>query len=129
MITKMKKITFLAYHKEYEEFLGSLRELGVVHVVEKQQGAADNAELQENIRLSTRLATTLKLLQNQKLGKGVVPSTDGGEVVRGHEVADEIEALLAEKNRLTVQLQTYIKERDALQAWGDFEPSDVQRLR
>lgn len=129
MITKMKKITFLAYHKEYEEFLGSLRELGVVHVVEKQQGAADNAELQENIRLSTRLATTLKLLQNQKLGKGVVPSTDGGEVVRGHEVADEIEALLAEKNRLTVQLQTYIKERDALQAWGDFEPTDVQRLR
>ena len=42
MITKMKKLTFLVYHKEYEEFLNSLRELGVVHIVEKQQGAADN---------------------------------------------------------------------------------------
>ena len=29
MITKMKKLTFLVYHKEYEEFLNSLRELGV----------------------------------------------------------------------------------------------------
>ena len=58
MITKMKKLTFLVYHKEYEEFLNSLRELGVVHIVEKQQGAADNTELQENIRLSNRLAAT-----------------------------------------------------------------------
>ena len=32
MITKMKKLTFLVYHKEYEEFLNSLRELGVVHI-------------------------------------------------------------------------------------------------
>ena len=39
MITKMKKLTFLVYHKEYEAFLNSLRELGVVHIVEKQQGA------------------------------------------------------------------------------------------
>lgn len=52
MITKMKKLTFLVYHKEYEDFLNSLRELGVVHIVEKQQGAAENAELQDNIRLS-----------------------------------------------------------------------------
>ena len=58
--------SFLVYHKEYEEFLNSLRELGVVHIVEKQQGAADNTELQENIRLSNRLTATLKLLQNQK---------------------------------------------------------------
>ena len=55
MITKMKKLTFLVYHKEYEAFLNSLRELGVVHIVEKQQGAAENAELQDNIRLSARL--------------------------------------------------------------------------
>ena len=75
MITKMKKLTFLVYHKEYEEFLNSLRELGVVHIVEKQQGAADNTELQENIRLSNRLTATLKLLQNQKHEKDAVIAT------------------------------------------------------
>ena len=78
MITKMKKLTFLVYHKEYEEFLNSLRELGVVHIVEKQQGAADNTELQENIRLSNRLTATLKLLQNQKHEKDAVVATEGG---------------------------------------------------
>ena len=36
MITKMKKLTFLIYHKEYEQFLEQIRELGVVHIVEKQ---------------------------------------------------------------------------------------------
>ena len=44
MITKMKKLTFLVYHKEYEAFLNSLRELGVVHIVEKQQGAAEKSQ-------------------------------------------------------------------------------------
>ena len=55
MITKMKKLTFLVYHKEYEAFLNGVRELGVVHVAEKQQGVADNAELQDSIRLSSRV--------------------------------------------------------------------------
>ena len=45
MITKMKKLTVLVYHKEYEVFLNGVRELGVVHVAEKQQGVADNAEI------------------------------------------------------------------------------------
>ena len=47
MITKMKKVTFLIYHKEYEQFLQSIRDLGVVHVAEKAQGTAENTELQE----------------------------------------------------------------------------------
>ena len=52
MITKMKKLTFLIYHKEYEQFLQSIRDLGVVHVAEKAQGTAENTELQESIRQS-----------------------------------------------------------------------------
>ena len=56
MITKMKKLTFLIYHKDYECFLQSVRDLGVVHVAEKAQGTAENAELQESIRLSDRYA-------------------------------------------------------------------------
>ena len=71
MITKMKKLTFLVYHKEYEDFLNSLRELGVVHIVEKQQGIAENAELQDSIRLSSRLAAAIKLPKRGGLLNGV----------------------------------------------------------
>ena len=129
MITKMKKLTFLVYHKEYEEFLNSLRELGVVHIVEKQQGAADNTELQENIRLSNRLAATLKLLQNQKHEKNAVIATEGGTAARGMQVLDEVDALQTEHGKLLQQLQSYAKEKEALEAWGNFEPDNVQKLK
>ncbi len=43
MIAKMKKLSFLIYHKEYEAFLEQLRALGVVHVVEKQRGEMDES--------------------------------------------------------------------------------------
>ncbi|WP_455593323.1 V-type ATP synthase subunit I [Bacteroides sp.] len=126
MITKMKKLTFLVYHKEYEAFLNSLRELGVVHVVEKQQGVVDDSELQENIRLSARYASTLKLLQNLKTENPSVKT--GGTAERGTQVLEEVDTLQAEKSKLSQQLQTYAKERDALQVWGDFEPSHLERL-
>ena len=129
MITKMKKLTFLIYHKEYEEFLNSLRELGVIHVVEKQQGIAENTELQENIRLSNRLTATLKLLQNQKHEKNALIAKDGGNAARGLQVHDEVENLRAEQGRLSQQLQGYVKEKDALEIWGNFEPESIQRLK
>lgn len=128
MITKMKKLTFLIYHKEYEEFLNSLRELGVVHVVEKQQGVAENMDLQENIRLSNRLAATLKLLQNQKQEKNTTIISEGGEIPRGIQVMDEVDVLQGDIARLSQQLQSYTKEKDSLEVWGNFEPENVQRL-
>lgn len=126
MITKMKKLTFLIYHKEYEDFLNSLRELGVVHVVEKQQGVVDNSELQENMRLSARMASTLKMLQNLKTDSA--PVKTGGVAERGMQVLEEVEALQNEKSKLAQQQQSYAKERDALQSWGNFEPKDLKRL-
>ena len=129
MITKMKKLTFLVYHKEYEEFLNSLRELGVVHIVEKQQGAADNPELQENIRLFNRLAATLKLLQNQKHEKNAVIATEGGTATRGMQVLDEVDALQTEHGKLSQQLQSYAKEKEVLEVWGNFEPTGIQKLK
>lgn len=129
MITKMKKLTFLVYHKEYEEFLNSLRELGVVHIVEKQQGAADNTELQENIRLFNRLAATLKLLQNQKHEKNAMIATEGGTATRGMQVLDEVDALQTEHGKLSQQLQSYAKEKEVLEVWGNFEPTGIQKLK
>ena len=129
MITEMKKLTFLVYHKEYEEFLNSLRELGVVHIVEKQQGAADNTELQENIRLFNRLAATLKLLQNQKHEKNAVIATEGGTAARGMQVLDEVDALQTEHGKLSQQLQSYAKEKEVLEVWGNFEPTGIQKLK
>lgn len=83
MITKMKKLTFLVYHKEYDAFLNNLRDLGVVHIAEKQQGMADNSALQEKIRLSARLSATIKLLQNIKTEEKVTDDLQTVSASRG----------------------------------------------
>ena len=53
MIEKMKKFTFLVTDREYDAFIDSLRQLGVVHVQQLQQGAS-SAELQQVMELEAR---------------------------------------------------------------------------
>ena len=46
----MTKYSFLIYHREYEQFLYNLRELGTVHIVEKQTSSLENEhKLQEKL--------------------------------------------------------------------------------
>ncbi|MBQ7259158.1 MAG: V-type ATP synthase subunit I [Paludibacteraceae bacterium] len=44
MISKMKKYTFLVFHRDYDTFLTQLRDLGVVHITEKAAGLIENDE-------------------------------------------------------------------------------------
>lgn len=114
MIAKMKKLTFLVYHKEYEDFLKEIREVGVVHVVEKAQGGAGNAELQDSIRLSSRYAAAVKTLR----GMGVLAgASHAGDVRKGEEALKEIEALQQEMQRLSHQAQLTDKDIAVLEPW------------
>ena len=45
MIEKMKKFTFLVTESEYDNFVSNLRQQGVVHIQQLQQGATSD-ELQ-----------------------------------------------------------------------------------
>ena len=126
MITKMKKLTFLVYHREYNDFLKDIRDLGVVHVAEKQQGVVDNnSELQENIRLSNQLVATLNQFEaiNAKSENDVVQ--EAGSPERGIEVLKEVEELQNERAKLMQQMQSYAKDSAALQPWGNFKPQSI----
>lgn len=128
MITKMKKLTFLVYHKEYNEFLNKLRDLGVVHVAEKQSGTLDDVELQEHIRISTRLNTLVRTLEDintaQKQSALAQASAE-----RGRAVLEEVDDLNAENIALTQQLQALVKDESSLLPWGDFNPKNIEQLR
>ena len=129
MITKMKKLTFLVYHKEYDAFLNNLRDLGVVHIAEKQQGMADNSALQEKIRLSARLSATIKLLQNIKTEEKVTDDLETVSASRGMQILDEVDELLNHKSSLQQQILAYEKELAVLEPWGDFSPESIAKLR
>lgn len=125
MIAKMKKFAFLVYHKEYDAFLKQIRDLGVIHVVMKSQGMAENPDLQENIRLSLRYAAAIKYLQ----GLDVLAVKQEGDACKGKETLHRIDSLQQEGQRLSQRLQVLEKELAALEPWGDFCPQNIERLR
>lgn len=125
MIAKMKKLTFLIYYKEYEQFLSSIRELGVVHIFTKAQGTADNAELQENIRKVARYTAAVKFLN----GLGVDIDKHHGNADRGDRTVEKLSELQQLQQKLQHKLQSVEKEISVVEPWGDFDCKNLLRLK
>ncbi len=103
MITKMKKYTFLVFHRDYETFLEQLRTLGVVHVTEKASGQADDKQLQELLQKADSLRKTI---------------ANGAP-----------DQLLQERTNLEQRIAATQKEASRMQVWGDFSQQRMQQLR
>ena len=121
----MKKLTFLVYYKEYEQFLERLRELGVVHIFTKSQGVAENQELQNRIRLAGRYAAAIKFLQ----GLNVVADKYEVEAKTGEKALELLTELQNKQQQLAHKRQALEKEIASLEPWGDFEAENIERLR
>lgn len=121
----MKKLTFLVYYKEYEQFLERLRELGVVHIFTKSQGVAENQELQNRIRLAGRYAAAIKFLQ----GLNVVADKHEGEAISGEKALELLTELQNKQQQLAHKRQALEKEIASLEPWGDFEAENIECLR
>lgn len=128
MITKMKKLTFLVFYKEYEEFLERLRAMGVVHIQQKEQGQINNQALQDDIHLLGRCNTALQVLEPLVKPTGDSPATTQPTAAECNAVLDAYDALLAEKTATEQRLATLRKEQQVLAPWGDFEPANIKRL-
>ena len=123
MITRMKKLTFLVFYKEYQEFLERMGELGVLHVVEKQQGALDNAEVQEQMRLLSRYAGAI-----EALSKVASEPADTSKLSEALPLLGQYDQLLADKAATESRIQLLAKDEQMLAPWGNFEPASVERL-
>ena len=126
MISKMKKLAFLIYHKDYDTFLEQVRNLGVVHVVTKSQGEAENQDLQATIRLSARYAAAIKLLEGMNVKTADKTS---GNADKGEQVLDKLETLQQHDAETNHRIQAIEKEITAMEPWGDFKTESLKRLR
>lgn len=126
MISKMKKLAFLIYHKDYDTFLEQVRNLGVVHVVTKSQGEAENQDLQATIRLSARYTAAIKLLEGMNVKAADKTS---GNADKGEQVLDKLEALQQHDAETNHRIQAIEKEITAMEPWGDFKTESLKRLR
>ena len=91
MITKMNKLTLLVYHKEYTDFLQRLREVGVVHIVEKNQGAVENPELERQLALAAKYARAIKTLE----GAAPLNLAAAGDVALADNIVERVDSLTA----------------------------------
>ena len=124
MITKMNKLTLLVYHKEYIDFLQRLRQVGVVHIVERKSGAVENPEVEKQIALIARYKRTINRLErcaveNLQPAKGV----DGAMAA-----IEKCDTLLAEIEQRKGILQTLDKDAAALAPWGEFDVTTIEKL-
>ena len=125
MITKMKKLTFLIYHKEYEAFLEQIRALGVVHVVERQRGEMD-AILQGFLQKRNLYKNTLQGMYNRA---GKQPADVVTQDVSPDELVQQYEELLARIQELSQRLPVIDKEKAQMEIWGDFDWKSIERLK
>ncbi len=127
MITRMKKYTFLVYHKEYEQFLLRLREAGVVHVTEKAEGVADNPQLNEQMAQAASLNKTIAAVEAY-LPEGAT-LLEASQTAYDEALQAEFNALVAEKTQLEQAIQVTEKEAARMQVWGDFSSAKLQALQ
>ena len=127
MILKMKRYTFLVYHKQYTEFLEKLRETGVLHVIEKAEGIAENDVLREKMQLAARIKNALKQLEKRTPQKAELLPIN--EAKNGLELLQNVELALAEKDALDQKLQNTEKEYERMEVWGSFSHTRLEQLR
>ena len=125
MITVMKKLTFLVYHKEYEKFLEDVRELSVLHVVTRQVGVADSPELAAKIEKANHYKTVIEQLELL----GVHPENETRDAKAGHEAVAAFDVLDAQIKKTTQLIQALSKDKLSLQPWGDFNPEMPRKLK
>lgn len=125
MITKMKKLTFLIYHKEYETFLEQIRALGVIHIVERQRGELDNT-LQGFLQKRNLYKNTLMNMYNRAEKQ---PDNAITREIPADEIVQEYEDLQTRIQELNQRLPVIDKEMAQMEIWGDFDWNAVERLK
>jgi V/A-type H+-transporting ATPase subunit I len=124
MISKMKKLTFLVYHMEYESFLERLRELGVVHIAERQRGEPDE-DLQRHVQ--TR-ATYKALLQQMMALAENQPDDRTDATVSGEAVKAGYDAIQQRIGELKQRIPAIQKQEAQLEPWGDYDRALLEKL-
>ncbi|GAB6395610.1 MAG: V-type ATP synthase subunit I [Bacteroidales bacterium] len=129
MIAPMQKYAFMVYHREYETFLHTLRDLGVVHI-KATKSIANNAHLQgilaERKRIKALTQRLSKLNPDNK--NALAPAREIGKA-DGRELVETIENLQDKQARLLAEKQALEKDIAYMEIWGKFSYTTIHNLK
>ena len=125
MIQKMKKLTFLVYHREYNRFLVELQKLGVLHI----QPSADQSKAEpDSLR---RLKEQLGVVQEVKASLMKLTGMFDEDIVPADADENLVNRVLAIAERLRIVENTLDKARrdeKLLAPWGDIDKAQMERM-
>lgn len=135
MIEKMRKLTFLVYHKEYDRFLRDLQTLGVMHIQKSgDQTLAEPETLRTLRRQKSDVVQTLTHLQalsgafldevpagNAGVGESIETSQAMKLVRRAQEIQTTLTAL-------TPRIHSLENDAKVLRPWGTIDRALIDKL-
>ena len=121
MIEKMRKYSFLVYHREYEAFLDKLREKGVVHVELSEDQFAEHDEIVSFMEQNRKVNQVLKNLKKKE------PTTTDQQL-SGEEIVVKYDELMARQEQLTNDEEHLTKQVAHLEPLGHFDRAVVDKL-
>ena len=128
MITKLKKYTFLVYHREHLEFLTKLRDIGVFHIIEKGKGELESNEGALTVHLKrhdSAIRFLTKKLPEESDVKLPVPTPD---TLNSETIVSRVESLIIEIEELKNKVGIFRNEAAKLEPWGDYDFTSFDRL-
>ncbi|MDH6357845.1 V-type ATPase 116kDa subunit family protein [Parabacteroides sp. PF5-9] len=130
MITDMHKYAFMVFHKEYDQFLSTLRDLGVVHIQEKQS-VGDHTELQDMLNERKRVTAVMRHFKRLNSENGKVELAPARDIDKnqGFKLIEEIERLEEQKMQMQAVKQSLEKDIDYMTLWGDFSYTNIMHLK
>ncbi len=130
MIVKMSKYAFMVYHKEYDKFLITLRDLGVVHIKETNS-VLDDEKLQNLLAERKQVNALMRYLNSlQGMAKEVsLAPARGLTKEEGLGLVRTIEQVRERKARLIASMQAIEKDLAYMELWGEFSFRNIDRLR
>ena len=120
MIVDMQKVAILSVASEEAGLLRKLRELGVLHITQKEKPERRSKDsVSDRIKVAQGVVNTL--LNCPKSNK--VPELSPEEVIK------KVQELTASISADTENVQKLTNQLELLSAWGDFDPNVIRELR
>ena len=130
MIVKMSKYAFMVYHREYDAFLTTLREVGVVHVKETNS-VLDNAELQALLAERKQVSTAIRYCKNlnSQTKEVTVAPARGLTKAEGLKLVGKLEEMQEKQAQLQAAKVSLEKDIAYMDIWGEFSYANIRRLK
>ena len=130
MRANQEKRKAMVYHKEYDTFLSTLRDLGVVHIKETNS-VMDNERLQELLAERKQINTLMRYFKNLHAAEKDVKFAPARELTKeeGLKLVRKIEELQDKKAQLIASKQSIEKDLAYMEIWGEFSYQNINRLK